>query len=239
MKSRTFVFALVLILAGAILPTIFAPVHALAFGNMNISVAGPGQIYWKGLYNNAVYDSGWVSNSASVTLPQGTQVTFISEPATGHQFTNWIVNGYDQGSDTPFVLYSAGPGGVQSVIANFDGTLVKNANGLYTNPQITSPTTPAVLSPPSQYSTIQVSVQGSGTIYWSTSYGTTSESGSTNSGYSILVPYGATITFTATPSGGNAFSNWNLNSANVGSTNPYVISNTNGAPSSTVTAVFM
>ncbi|HUK51641.1 MAG TPA: hypothetical protein VLV18_11435 [Terriglobales bacterium] len=239
MKSATFVFALVLILAGAILPTTLAPVHAQAFGVMNISVAGPGQIYWKGLYNGATYNSGWVSNSVSVTLPQGTMVTFISEPLTGHQFTNWILNGYDQGSDNPFVLYSAGPGGSQSVIANFDGTLVKNIDGLYTNPTITNPATPAVLSPPSQYTTIQVTVQGSGMVYWSTSYGSSTESGSTNSGYSILVPYGATVTFTATPSGGNAFNNWNVNSANVGSTNPYVISNTNAQPSSTVTAVFL
>jgi hypothetical protein len=205
---------------------------------MNVAIAGSGTVYWKGVYNGATYNSGWVNDSSSITLPQGTVVTFIPEPFIGHRFTNWVVNGYDQGSDVPFVFYT-GAGASGPVIANFDGTLVKSADGLYTNPTITNPVqTPAALTPPLQYTTVQINVQGSGTVYWSTSYGSSTESGSTNAGYSILVPYGATVTFTATPTSGNAFSNWNVNSANVGSTNPYMISNTNTTPTSTVTAVF-
>ena len=239
MKSGRIVFALILISAVAVLPTTLAPVRALQLGTMSVAIAGPGTVYWKGVYNGATYNSGWVSDSSSITLPQGTMVTFIPEPLTGHHFTNWVVNGYDQGSDIPFVEISSGPGASGSVIANFDGTLVKNADGTYPNLASANPTqTPATLTPPPQYNTVQINVQGSGTVYWSTSYGSSTESGSTNAGYSILVPYGASVTFTATPASGNAFSNWNVNAANVGSTNPYVVSNTNTMPASTVTAVF-
>ena len=238
MNLSRIVFALALLSAVAVLPTTLSPVHALQLGTMNVAVAGPGTVYWKGVYNGATYNSGWVTSSSSITLPQGTMVTFTPEPLAGHQFTNWVVNGYDQGTDIPFVFYT-GLGTSGPVIANFDGTLVKNVNGLYTNPSITNPVqTPAILAPPAQYSTVQVNVQGSGTVYWSTTYGSSAEAGSTNGGYSILVPYGATVTFTATPTSGNAFSNWNVNSANAGSTNPYVISNTDTSPTSTVTAVF-
>jgi len=237
MKSDRIAFTLVLIAVVAILPTTLAPVHALQLGTMNIAVAGPGTVYWQGVYNGATYSSGWVTDSSSVTLPQGTMITFTPEPLNGHQFTNWIVNGYDQGSNTPFVLFSGSSG---SVIANFDDTLVKNVDGVYPSLQTTTPVqTPAVLAPPSQYGTLQISVQGSGTVYWTTSYGSSTESGSTSAGYSILVPYGATITFTATQGSGSVFSNWDVNSANVGSTNPYVISNAYPAPTSTVTAVFI
>ena len=165
-------------------------------------------------------------------------VTFIPEPLNGHHFTNWIVNGFDQGSNVPFVWFS---GGSENVIANFDGTLVKNPDGTYPNlaTLTTQPVqTPATLAPPSQYSTIQINVQGSGTVYWSTSYGSSTESGSTNVGYSILLPYGAMVTFTATPTNGNAFSNWNVNSVNVGSTNPYMFTSTYATPNAIVTAVF-
>jgi len=195
----------------------------------------------KGVYNGVTYSSGWVNGVSSISLPQGTMITFIPEPLTGQSFTNWIVNGYDEGSNNPFVLFM-GPGASQSVIANFDGTLVKNAEGTYPTLLTTNPgQTPAVLSPPVpplQYSTVQINVQGAGTVYWSTSYGSSTESGSTNAGYSILVPYGATVTFTATGASGNVFSNWNVNSANVGSSDPYVITNTNTTPLSTVTAIF-
>ena len=240
MKSERIFVALVLTLAVAFLPTTLAPVHAIQYGTMNVAVAGSGSVYWKGVYNGATYNSGWVTGSSSITLPQSTMVTFIPEPLTGHQFTNWVVNGYDQGTDIPFVMYSTGPGATGTVIANFDGTLVKNADGTYNTVAVTSPVQiPAALVPPVQFNTVQINVQGSGTVYWSTSYGSSSESGSTNAGYSILVPYGATVTFTATPTSGNAFSNWNVNSADAGSTNPYVISNTNTTPTSTITAVFI
>jgi len=225
------------ILAIAVLPTTLAPVHALQFGTMNVAIAGPGSVYWKGVYNGVTYNSGWVTDSSSITLPQGTMVTFIPEPSTGHHFTNWVVNGYDQGTDIPFVFYT-GPGASGSVIANFDGTLIKNADGVYTNLITTPVQTPTVLSPPLQLNTVQINVQGSGTVYWSTSYGSSTDSGSTNAAYSILVPYGATVTFTAAPASGNIFNNWNINSANAGPTNPYVISSTNTTPTSTVTAIF-
>ena len=239
MKSGRIVFALVLIAAVALLPTTLAPVRALQSGTMNVAVAGPGTVYWKGVYNGATYNSGWVNSSSSITLPQGTMITFIPEPLTGHHFTNWVVGGYDQGSDVPFVMISSGPGATGNVIANFDGTLIKNIDGTYTNPTITStPQTPAALVPPAQYNTVEINVQGSGAVNWSTNYGSTTEAGTTTGSYQILVPYGATLTFTATPASGNAFSNWNVNSANAGSTNPYVISNTNTTPTSTVTAVF-
>jgi len=240
MKSSRIGLALVLISAVALLPSTLAIVHAQQVGTMTIGVAGPGTVYWKGTYNGVTQGSGWVTSSSSITLPQGTMVTIIAEPLAGHQFTNWVVNGYDQGSTSPFVLFSAGPaGGSGTIIANFDNTLVKNVNGIYTNPAITSPVqTPAALIPPAQFSTAQIYVQGTGTVYWSTSYGSSAESGSTNVGYSILVPYGATITFTASPGSGNVFTNWNVNSTNVGSTNPYVISNTNTTPS-TITATFI
>ena len=237
MKSDRIVVALVLIAAVAVVPTAVAPVHALQLGTMNFAVAGPGTVYWQGVYNGVAYSSGWVTDSSSATLPQGTMITFTPEPLNGHQFTNWIVNGYDQGSNIPFVLLSGSSG---SVIANFDNTLVKNVDGFYPSLQTTTPVqTPAVLAPPPQYDTFQINVQGSGTVYWTTSYGSSTESGSTSVGYSILVPYGATITFTATPGSGSAFSSWNVNSANVGSTNPYVISNTYAAPPSMVTAAFI
>ena len=239
MKSERIIIALVLTLALAILPTTLAPVHAIQFGTMNVAVAGSGSVYWKGVYNGATYNSGWVHDFSSITLPQGTIVTFIPEPLTGHHFTSWVVNGYGQGSAIPFVMFSAGPGVFGSVIANFDGTLVKNADGVYTNATLTNAVqTPAPLTPPFQYGTIQINVQGSGTVYWSTSYGSSTESGSTSVGYSILIPYGATVTFTATPARGNTFSDWNVNSSKVVSTNPYVISNTNTTPTSTVTAAF-
>ena len=237
MKTDRIVFALALILAVATLPTALAPVHALQLGTMNLAVAGPGSVYYNGVFNGATYSSGWVTGSSSVTLPQGTMVTFTPEAPNGHQFTNWIVNGYDQGSNVPFVLFT---GSSLSVIANFDNTLVKNADGTYTNLQITNPVqTPATLAPPPQYGTFQINVQGSGTVYWTTSYGSSTESGSTNVGYSILVPYGATIAFTATPGSGSGFSNWDVNGANIGSTNPYVITNAYATATSTVTAVFI
>jgi len=240
MKSCRIVLALVVISALALLPTTLTPIHAQAVGTMNISIAGPGTIYWKGVYNGITYGSGWVTSTSpsSVTLPQGTMMTFIAEPLPGHHFTNWVVNGYDQGSTSPFVLFSASPGASGNVIANFDQTLIKNVDGVYTNPAITSPAqTPAVLAPAVQYGTVQINVQGSGTVYWSTTYGSSSESGSTNVGYSILVPYGATVIFTATPGSGNTFTNWSVNSANAGSTNPYTMSST--TPASTVTAIFI
>ncbi len=237
MKSDRIVFALALIAVVAILSTTLAPAHALQLGTMNFAVAGPGTVYWQGVYNGVTYSSGWVTDSSSVTLPQGTMITFTPQPLNGQQFTNWIVNGYDQGSNTPFVLFSGSSG---SVIANFDNTLVKNVDGLYPSLQTTTPVqTPAVLAPPLQYGTFQINVQGSGTVYWTTSYGSSTESGSTSVGYSILVPYGATITLTATPGSGSAFSNWDVNSANVGSTNPYVISNAYATPTSMVTAAFI
>jgi hypothetical protein len=237
MKSDRIVFALVLIAVVAILSTTLAPAHALQLGTMNIAVAGPGTVYWQGVYNGIAYSSGWVTDFSSVTLPQGTMITFTPEPLNGHQFTNWIVNGYDQGSNTPFVLLSGSSG---SVIANFDDTLVKNVDGLYPSLQTTTPVqTPAVLAPPPQYGTFQINVQGSGTVYWTTTYGSSTESGSTSVGYPILVPYGATITFTATPGSGSVFSNWDVNSASVGSTNPYVISNAYATSTSMVTAVFI
>lgn len=237
MNSRI-IFALGLILAFSVLPATLSPVHAQQFGTMNVAIAGPGKIYWKGINNGATINAGWVNASGSITLPPGTMITFLPFPLTGHHFTNWIVNGYDQGPDNPFVLIM-GQGASGSVIANFDGTLVKNVDGTYGNLTITSPVqTPAVLAPPVQYATFQINVHGSGTVYWSTNYGSSTESGSTNSAYSILVPYGATITFSATPTNGNAFSNWNVNSAYAGSTNPYVITNINTLSPSTVTAVF-
>jgi len=238
MKSDRLILALVLTLAVTVLPVGLAPVHALQFGTVTVTVAGPGTVYWKGVYNGAIYNSGWVNGSSSITLPQGTMVTFLPEPLTGHQFTNWVVNGYDQGSDTPFVSFT-GPGASGVVIANFDETLIKNPDGIYTNVTLANPVKiPAALTPPPQYSTVQINVQGSGTVYWSTSFESSSESGSTNVGYSILVPYGATVTFTATPSNGNVFSNWNVNSVYVIATNPYTISYTYTTPTSTVTAVF-
>ena len=239
MKTGKLVLALVLFLAVAVLPTGLVPVHALQFGTVTVAVAGPGTVYWKGVYNGAIYDSGWVNNSSSITLPQGTMVTFTPQPLTGHEFTNWVVNGYDQGSDIPYVSFTGpGPSASGTVIANFDGTLIKNPDGIYTNLTLAnSVKIPAALIPPSEYSTIQIGVQGSGTVYWSTSYGSSTESGSTSAGYTILVPSGATVTFTATAKSGKAFINWNVNSANVVSTNPYTISYT--TPTSTVTAVFI
>jgi hypothetical protein len=237
--KAAFVAALALISALCVLSTTLSSVHALQFGTMNVVIAGPGTVYWKGVYNGATYNSGWVNDFSSITLPQGTMVTFIPEPLSGHQFTNWVVNGYGQGSANPFVMFSAGPSVLGSVIANFDGTLVKNPDGIYANATLTTPVqTLAPPSPPFQNSTVQINVQGSGRVYWSTSYGSSTESGSTNTGYPILIPYGATVTFTATPASGNAFSDWNVNSSNVVSTNPYVISNTNTTPTSTITAVF-
>jgi len=239
MLNSRIIFALSLILAVTVLPATLLPVHAQEVGTMNVAIAGPGQVYWKGTNNGATINEGWVSASGStITLPPGTMITFLEFHSTGHYFTNWIVNGYDQGSDSPFVLIM-GQGASGSVTANFDGTLVKNAEGTYTNPTITSPVqTPAVFAPPVQYATFQINVQGSGTVLWTTSYGSSTESGSTNSAYSILVPYGATITFSATPTSGNAFSNWNVNAAYAGSTNLYVITNINTLSPSTVTAVF-
>ena len=229
MKSGRLVFALFLTLAVALLPTSLA----LPFGTMTVAVAGPGIAYWKGVYNGVLYDSGWVNNSSSITLPQGTMVTLTPEPLTGHRFTNWVVNGYGQGSEIPFVSFT---GASVVVIANFDGTLVENPNGTYAN--ATPVQLPATLTPPTRYSTIRIMVQGFGTVYWSTSYESSYMSGSTNVGSSILVPDGATLTFVATSASGNYFSGWNVNSASVVSTNPYTISNTYTTPTTTLTAIF-
>jgi len=235
MNSRL-VLALVLILTAAVLPTMFVPVHALQFGTVTVAIAGPGTVYWRGVYNGAIYNSGWANDFSSITLPQGTMMTFIPEPLIGHQFTNWVVNGYDQGSNIPFVLFSAGSG---TVIANFDGTLIENPDGIYTNLTLANPVQiPAALTPPSQFSSIQINIQGSGTVYWSTSYESSTQSGSTNADYSILVPYGATVTFTSAPTSGSDFIDWNVNSAYVVSTNPYTITYTYMPPTSTVTAIF-
>jgi len=230
MKSGRLVFALALILAVALLPTGLA----LPFGTMTLAVAGPGIVYWKGVDNGVLYNSGWVSNSSSITLPQGTMVFFTPEPLAGHHFTNWVVNGYGQGSEIPFVSFT-GASGV--VIANFDGILVENPDGTY--PNTTPVQVPAALTPPPRYITVRINVQGSGAVYWSASYESSYESGSTNVGYSILVPYGATVTFTAAPASGNAFGGWNVNSVSVVSTNPYTISNTYATPTATLTAVFI
>jgi len=230
LKSVRPVFALVLIIAVALLPTSFA----LPFGNVTVAVAGPGTVYWKGVFNGVLYNSGSVNNSSSITLPQGTMVTFTPEPLTGHHFTNWVVNGYGQGSETPFVSFT-GASGV--VIANFDGTLVENPDGTYANanpvPILAAVTTTL------RYSSVRINVRGSGTVFWSASYESSSESGSTSVGYSILVPYGGTVTFTATPSKGNGFGGWNVNSASVVSINPYTINNTYTNPATTtLTAIF-
>jgi hypothetical protein len=104
------------------MPISLAHVHALLFGTMTVAIAGPGTIYWTGVYDGTTYDSGWVNDLSSITLPQGTMVTFIPEPLTGHHFTNWIVNGYDQGSEVPFVSFTSSSG---FVIADFDGTLIR------------------------------------------------------------------------------------------------------------------
>jgi hypothetical protein len=239
MRNLRIIFALVVLILMPVIVSsaILAPVHALQFNTLNVAIAGPGKVYWKSVYAGATYNSGWVNDSSAITLPQGAMITFIPEPLSGHHFTNWIINGYDQGSDSPFVLFGTGPNTSENLVANFDGTMIKNANGIYTNPSITSPiSTPAILSPPVQYNTVQINVQGSGTINWSTSYGTSSESGSTNTGYTILVPYGATVTFTATPTSANGFNYWNVDSANLGSTNPYVMQSTTST--STITGIF-
>jgi len=228
MKGDRLIFALVLTLAVALLPTGFA----LPFGTTTVAVAGPGTVYWEGVYNGVLYDSGWVNNSTSITLPQGTMVTFTPEPMTGHHFTNWVVNGYGQGSEIPFVSFT---GASIVVIANFDGKLVENPDGTYANANPEQ--VPPALTPPTRYSTLRINIQGSGTVYWSTSYESSYESGSTKVGYSILVPYGATLTFVATPTSGNAFGDWNVNSASVVSTNPYTI-NTYTTQTATLTAVF-
>lgn len=61
--------------------------------------------------------------------------------------------------------------------------------------------------------------------------------GSTDTSSSIVVPHGATVTFTAVPTNGNQFSNWVINSANEGSINPYVVHSAYIAPPATVAAV--
>jgi hypothetical protein len=171
--------------------------------------------------NSDAYISGSTDSAASIELPQGAMASFTAVPMNGNHFDNWVVNSVRLASTNPYIVSNIGS--PSTVYAVFDQDFVPNA------PLQTSSF---------QYDTIQVGTQGSGRLYWSSSYGTIYDSGSTDGNSSILVPHGATVTFTAVPTNGNQFSNWMINSANEGSINPYIVHSAYIAPPATVTAVF-
>ena len=231
MVSRGVAMVSIVVLSLTILPIhVLVPVHAInccALTNppantFNVGIAGFGKVYWTSNYFGGI-DTGWVDVSASVAIFKGSTVTFIAVPVNGHQFSNWVIDGVDQGSNNPFILYNSGNSSGVNVVASFDHTLQAN---------------PPLLNP-LQYDTIQVSVQGSGRLHWSSSYGVRYDSGSTDTRSSIIVPHGATVTFTAVPFTGSHFDEWKVDSTGQGSINPYVVYSMYVSPPASVAAVFL
>lgn len=197
------------------------PLKNLQYNVFNLDLSGSGEVYWSSSYNGATSQSGWVDSSSSIAIPKGATVTLTAVPLNGDHFISWVINGVDQGSNNPYTLSGTGENSYANIVAYFDQTF-------YANPPLQS----------SQYDTIQVNVQGTGSLHWSINYESVYDSGVTNTASSIVVPHGATVTFTAVSMNGSHFSNWMVNSANAGSTNPYVMHNRYVAPASTVMAVF-
>ena len=196
------------------------PLQNPQFDTFNVGVGGLGRVYW----SSSSGDSGWVDDSSSFAIPQGATVTFTAVPLNGHHFSNWVIDGADQGSNNPFIMYGTGASSVATVQADFDQTFFAN---------------PPLQNPPIQYSAINVGVQGSGKLYWSASYGGAAyTSGSTESVASIQLPQGTIVSFTAVPMNGDHFDNWIVNSAALTSTNPYIVSSIGVGSPSTVFAVF-
>jgi hypothetical protein len=301
--------------------------NSLEYSTFNVGVDGSGKVYWSSSYDGSTYDSGWIESSSAFAIPKNGTVTFTAVPLNGHHFSNWVIDGVDQGSNNPFIMYGTGSSAVATVEADFDqiffanpplqtwinygiinvgvegsgklywnasyggvaytsgstdiatpirlpqgamvsftavpmtgdhlaNWIVDSATVASTNPYIVSsvgvgsPSTvfavfdqdfvpnPPLPTPSTQYDSIQVNILGSGRLYWSSSYGTIYDSGSTDSSASIVVPHGATVTFTAVPLNGYRFSNWMINSANDGSINPYVVHSAYLSPPGTVAAVF-
>lgn len=199
------------------------PLQVSASNTFNIGVSGSGKVYWSSSVNGVSTGSGWVDSNSQVATPKGAMITFTAVPLNGHYFSDWMINGVNQGSNNPFIMYGTGESAYANVIANFDQTF-------YPNPPLVSP---------SQFDTVNIGVQGSGRIYWTTTYsGTGYSTGSTDTDTSLTVPQGSTVTFTATPFSGNHFNNWLVNSANLGSTNPYVIDSVTVNSPATVIASF-
>lgn len=200
---------------------VLTSVHAMTYETFNVGVAGSGKVYWSSSYDQG-YDTGWVDNCASIALAKGATVTFTAVPVNDHQFSNWVINGVDKGTNNPFTIYNTGKSSKVNLVANFDQTF-------YANPPLQSPL---------HYDAIQVNAQGSGRVYWSSSYGARYDSGSTGTSSSIIVPHGATVTFTAVPMNGTHFNEWMVDSANQGPNNPYVVHSMYVSQSTSVVAVF-
>jgi len=186
----------------------------------NVAVDGLGRVYWSSSINGAPFESGWVDGNSSIAITKGATVTLTAVTLNGDHFVSWVINGVNVGSDNPYGLFGKG-GKYVTVVAYFD-------QWFYANPPLQV----------SQYDTIQVRVQGPGILYWSSSYGAVYDSGATVSSSSIVVPHGGTVTFTAVPMSGSQFGNWMVDSANLGSNNPYVLYGTYATLPTTVTAVF-
>lgn len=194
---------------------------------LNLGIAGSGEVYWSSSYEGSTYGSGWVDSSSSITIPKDHMITFTAVPASGHVFTNWVINGYDQGSENPFIMFGTGQSSDVNVVASFDQTF-------YANPPVLSP---ALENSSFQNETVQIGIQGSGILYWSSSYGGSNlASGFTDSTTSIVVPRGATVSFVAVPTAGSNFESWIIDSVNQGSNNPYITTSVGGFD--TVVTVF-
>jgi hypothetical protein len=195
---------------------------SINYGIINVGVEGLGKLYWNASYSGVTYASGSTDIATPIQLPQGAVVSFTAVPMTGHHLANWLVDSATVPSTNPYVVGSVGLGSPSTVFAVFDQDFVPN---------------PPLQTSSIQYDSIQVNIVGSGRLYWTSSYGTVYDSGSTDASSSIVVPHGATVTFTAVPLNGYHFSNWMINSANDGSINPYVVHSAYISPPTTVAAV--
>jgi hypothetical protein len=219
-KIAAMLATLVVLLA---LPIIHAQPEASFLYTFNLGVSGQGALTWLGMYQNAIYTSGSTSSSVTITVPQGTVLTFTATPQYDNTFAYWNIDQSSQGSTNPYVLYTLNMPTYQTVFADF-----------------VPPVQYYVANPPLQSDTINVGVlAGSGKVYWSSSYnGVDYTSGWTDTSTTITVPHGATVSFTATPASGNHFENWVIDSFNQGSNNPYIIYGTGASSYGTVLADF-
>lgn len=88
------------------------------YDTIRVDAHGLGKVYWTANYLESVYTAGSTDTSTTITVPQGTIVTFTAVP-TNAQFNKWIVNSADEGSKNPYILWSTGANPTATVTANF------------------------------------------------------------------------------------------------------------------------
>ena len=226
MRNRV-TFALLIVTVLVIVPVVHGQ-NLGQYDTFKINVQGSGKVYWSSSYDGVAYSSGSTVTGTSISVPHGAVITFTAVPDEGHDFYSWIVDTFDQGSNNPFIMYGTGEASTATIVADF-------GQDFAANPPLQTP----VLQVPVQYDTFKVDVQGAGRVYWSANYDSSAyTSGSTETAISIRVPHGTMVTFTAVPADGNQLNDWNMNSFNQGSSNPFIIYGTGETSTATVIADF-